>query len=387
MISLISTLLYLAKDTLHRWLSRLSSPLARVLVVFFLSLCALFFLGTYVISVNMVRDRILAEGGDTVHTLVSPEHGGSFHVPGQSELSNWLQADSWNLLVVGSARTSDRSSVTIYTTDFGRYGQLLPLMAQNGNPTLVCPAEGSDSFPEGLMDISTGGRHSSTHTVSVRHLPADHPLARTLKRGGLLLSPEDAVALVGEERLQQATRQILLKVHRLNSADDIRRVEHYLRNLIRLEGAHGNVSSAVRLLEQMDIVLSNQMQCRAGFCLGIVLIVGILLTSLAGMEYRQNEYIYTLMKSFGIHPMLLVWSFLCENLLLVALSFAAAFAVFMHSQDIILTQFFKLSEYRLSAAEIMPEIRLISAALLLCVLVSSLPIIVAANREIGRVLK
>ena len=104
MISLISTLLYLAKDTLHRWLSRLSSPLARVLVVFFLSLCALFFLGTYVISVNMVRDRILAEGGDTVHALVSPEHGGSFHVPGQSELSNWLQADSWNLLVVGSAR-------------------------------------------------------------------------------------------------------------------------------------------------------------------------------------------------------------------------------------------------------------------------------------------
>ena len=358
-----------------------------MLVVFFLSLCALFFLGTYVISVNMVRDRIMAEGGDMVHAIVSPEHNGSFHVPGQADLSNWLQADSWNLLVAGSARTADRRSVTIYTTDFARYGQLLPLMAQGGCPTLVCPAEGNDSLPEGLTDITTGGRHGSTHTVCVRHLPAGHPLARMLHHGGLLLSPEDAAALLGEERLQRATRQLLLQVHRLNSADDIRRVEHYLQNLIRLEGAHGSVTSAVRLLEQMDIILSNQMQCRAGFCLGIVLIVGILLTSLAGMEYRQNEYIYTLMKSFGIHPMLLVLSFLCENLLLVVLSFAAAFAVFMHSQDIILTQFFKLSEYRLSAEEIMPEIRLISAALLLCVLVSSLPIVVAANREIGRVLK
>ena len=385
MISLISTLLYLAKDTVYRWFARLSSPLARVLVVFFLSLCALFFLGTYVISVNIVRDRIISEGGDTVHAVISPEHGSSFHVPGQQELKDWLRADSWNLIMAGVARTGERRSVTIYTTDFARYGQLLPLMAHEGAPTLITPAE--DTTPESLAEVGIGGRSSSVHTVCVRRLPAGHPLERTLKYGGLLLSPEDAARLSGEEHLAQATRHILLRIRDLRSAEDIRRTEEYLQNLIRLEGAHGSVSSAVKLLEQLDIVLSNQLQCRAGFCLGIILIVGILLTSLAGMEYRQNEYIYTLMKSFGIHPMLLVLNFLCENLFLVAVSFAAAFAVFMYSQDIILTQFFKLGEYRLSAGEILPEIQLICAALLLCVLVSSLPILVAANREIGRVLK
>ena len=37
--------------------------------------------------------------------------------------------------------------------------------------------------------------------------------------------------------------------------------------------------------------------------------------------------------------------------------------------------------------EIMPEIHLIAAMLLICIAVSSIPIIAAANREIGRVLK
>ena len=41
MKSLILTILYLAKDTLHRWCARISSPVARVLVVFFLTLAAL----------------------------------------------------------------------------------------------------------------------------------------------------------------------------------------------------------------------------------------------------------------------------------------------------------------------------------------------------------
>ncbi len=322
-----------------------------------------------------------------IHAFISPEHGSTLHIPGQRELKEWLHADSWHLMMVGSVRCGARRSVSVYTTEFSRFGQLLPLMAHNGSPTLLCPAQGSESMPEGLTEVTTGGRNSHTYTVSVRHIPANHPLARTLKHGGLLLSPEDAAALLGEERLQNSTRQLLLRINQLDSAAAIRRAEQYLQNLFRLEGASAGISSAVRLLEQLDIILSNQMQCRAGFCLGIVIIVGILLTSLAGMEYRQNEYIYTLMKSFGIHPILLVMSFICENLILVASAFGAAFAVFMHSQDIILTQFFKMGEFRLSAAEIMPELQLICASLLACVLVSSLPIVVAANREIGRVLK
>lgn len=59
----------------------------------------------------------------------------------------------------------------------------------------------------------------------------------------------------------------------------------------------------------------------------------------------------------------------------------------MRLQGLMAEQFFKMGQYSLTLQEIMPEIQLIAAALFLCVLVSGLPILVAANREIGRVLK
>ena len=105
------------------------------------------------------------------------------------------------------------------------------------------------------------------------------------------------------------------------------------------------------------------------------------------MEYRQNEYIYTLMKSFGIHPFMLVGAFIIENILIVGVSFAAAITTFMYFQRIIVTQVLKLGNYTLTLEEVRPEIMYISYALIVCVLISAIPILVAANRRIGYVLK
>ena len=73
--------------------------------------------------------------------------------------------------------------------------------------------------------------------------------------------------------------------------------------------------------------------------------------------------------------------------MLVGASFAAAVATFMQCQSIIADQFFKMGRYSLQIEEIMPEIKLIAAMLLICIAFSSIPIIAAANREIGKVLK
>ena len=57
---------YLTRDTLHRWRTRVSSPLARLSVAFFLSVCGLVFLSSYVISVKILRQRIHRSGGNLV---------------------------------------------------------------------------------------------------------------------------------------------------------------------------------------------------------------------------------------------------------------------------------------------------------------------------------
>lgn len=383
MISLILTILYLAKDTVHRWFTRASSPLARVLVVFFLSLCALCFLGSYVISAKAIRDKIRGRGGDLVAAFYAlpPESSGA-SLPSRKETLELLGADSVAIIPAGNVQVAERKHLPVVTYDFRRAGQFMPLLAPGGGPVVLCP-ESAAVYPPGPLDVTLRGEEHST-TVLVRHLPAEHLLMRLQPGGVMLVPPEMAL----QESAARGTRyhRMMLQVKELENAESLNRVCRYLNKLKQLEGWEGSVSSAAELLEEMDIILGNQNQCRAAFCLGIMVIVGILLTALAGMEYRQNEFIYTLMKSFGINPLLLVCNFIVENLVLVAASFAGAVTVFMKAQKVIVAQF-KLGQYSLSLEEIMPEIRLISLTLLLCILVSAIPIMVAANRQIGRVLK
>ena len=384
MIALILTILYLVKDTVHRWFTRASSPLARVLVVFFLSLCALFFLGSYVISAKAIRDKIRSRGGDLVAAFfVVPKGSGNPCLPGQAETQRLLGADSIAIIPAGNAKAAGRHPVQMVTYDFRRAGQFMPLLSPSGGPTLLYP-EDNAPLPPGPADISSPGQWGD-FTVMVRHLPADHLLMRLMQNGALLVPPDLLEAMSPDNQVRYV--RMLLQVNELENAESLHKVSRFLEKLKSLEKLEGNISSAAPLLEEMDIILGNQNQCRAAFCLGIVVIVGILLTALAGMEYRQNEFIYTLMKSFGIHPLLLVGTFIAENLVLVSLSFAAAVTTFMYTQEIIVEQFFKMGMYTLKLNEIEPEIRLISITLLFCILVSSLPIMVAANRQIGRVLK
>ncbi len=380
MKSLILTILYLAKDTVHRWFARVSSPLARVLVVYFLSLCALCSLGSYALATKIVRDKIISRGGDLVMVNMSADRdAGPLTFPSQLEIEQLLDADSYALIAAGYARTPDNMGVPIYTYDFRRTGQFLPFLAKSGAPTLLQSSEGK--LPPGPMDIDIQGE---SLTAFVRTLPDEHLLMRLIHSSGIIVQPEH---LPDSFAATAAYMRLIVRIRDLQSTESILRVERYFRDFMRLEKASGNIVSASRLLTELDAVLSKQNLCRAAFCLGISCIVGILLTALAGMEYRQNEYIYTLMKSFGIHPILLIGAFIVENVLIVGASFAAAVYTFMHFQKMIVTQLLKLGNYSLSLVEIMPEIRIISLTLGVCVLVSSIPIIIAAHRDIGRVLK
>ncbi len=379
MKSLILTLLYLAKDTVHRWFTRLSSPLARVLVVFFLSLSALSALGSYAISTKVVRDKIMKQGGDLVYANFSAPEDIPSSLPTEQQLRDLLGADSYALSIIGSAVTDTRKRLTVYTYDFCRAGQFLPLMAASGAPTILSTAE--SGIPAGPNGITLGRMHLDAFS---RILPEDHPLMRMIDNAGIIIQPDHL-----PDHMQQtgAPQVLIMRARDLKSSADILRIEEYLHRFMRLDGRRGAVISVSRLLGEMDAVLSKQTQCRVAFCVGISAIVGILLTALAGMEYRQNEYIYTLMKSFGIRPALLVGAFIAENLFIVGASFTAALAAFMYFQQIIVTQILKLGNYTLTLAEIMPEIQLICYTLLGCIALSTIPITAAANRDIGRVLK
>jgi hypothetical protein len=217
-----------------------------------------------------------------------------------------------------------------------------------------------------------------------RQMPEDSMLARVHSRG-VILVPEGASG-TQNANVVNTNRRYLVRVGEM-SYENVNKVQQTLTNLSRLDGTFSTVVGSAQSLEKLDIILGNQAECRAGFSIGIAVIVGILLTALASMEFRQNEYVYTLMKSFGVNPFLLVLTFIGENLVLVGMAFAASIIFFLQTQKIVLGEFFKLRNAILTYSEIEPEVALLGGALIICVLISTIPIAVSAYREIGRVLK
>lgn len=380
MKSLILTILYLAKDTLHRWCSRISSPVARVLVVFFLTLAALAGMGSYAISAKIITDRIIQSGADTVMVSALSTAESPTLFPTEAEIQQLFGAESACLLALNSATGEDGRSIPIYSFEFRRTGQILPLLSPNGVPTILINPEQQKLKPGPRTVLINNEKYDAV----ARYLPKGHLLNRLITHQALVLPPEN---LPPETDIFRASPILLLRLPNVSSAADTQAVESYFQTYLKLDGKTPNIMSAAAIFTQLETALSKQLQCRIAFCLGISIIVGILLTALAGIEYRQNEYIYTLMKSFGIRPILLVGAFIIENLLLVMGSAAAALYVFMRSQQFIVTQLLKLGNYSIALPEIRTEIHIIGTTLLICVLLSAIPVFVAAHRDIGRVLK
>lgn len=377
MKSLILTVLYLAKDTIHRWLARISSPLARVLVVFFLTLAALAGMGSYAISAKIITDKIVQNGGDTIF-ISSHASDTPFVFPSAAELEEMFGAESCSLTAIGHAR-DEKGGLPIYTYDFRRTGQILPLMHPSGTPTVLINSNAQ--HPVGPCTVTIDRER---YNAVAKRLPEGHMLNRIISHRALLIQPDGLPLAITPER---GSPLLLLRLPQVQSAQEIRRVENYFRTYMKLDGRQAGISSAANIFNQLEDALSKQLQCRIAFCIGISVIVGILLTALAGIEYRQNEYIYTLMKSFGIRPFLLVGAFIAENIILVFGSAAAALYTFMAAQQFIVTQLLRLGDYSITLPEIMVEIQLITITLSICIVISAIPVFFAAHRDIGRVLK
>lgn len=380
MKSLILTLLYLFKDTLHRWKERPASPLSRVLVSFFLSLCALSFLANYVLSTKMLQDEIRQSGGDLIIAYdVNPD--------GKPPLETLLQQHlprlhSCNVLTLKQAASATLGKVNYPIVEYSiaAYGQLKDLPISR-HPRLLLFGLKQEREQEGPRTIQMNQFSFPIHAC---HLPEHHVLGKVFPQG-LIIVPAGTFSSQGVLG-KSGTNIYIIQATEMTSAL-ISGIENTLNNLVRLDQRFTSIRSTAPILRRLDILMGNQAECRAAFSIGIAVIVGILLTALASMEFQQNEYVYTLMKSFGVRPVFLVLNFIMENIFLVGGAFIAAVFCFMKTQKIVLGEFFKLHNTSLSLQDIMPDLTLLGISLFICVLVSSIPIIISANRQIGKVLK
>lgn len=381
MKSLILTCLYLVKDTLHRWKERPASPLSRVLVAFFLSLCALSFLANYVLSAKMLQDEIRKNGADLIIVFDTIKDGDpSKKDLLQHELPALYRCDvlALNDSRVGGARMG-KTVLPVLEYSMESCSLLADLGLEDVATVLLYNPNRSPLHP-GPCEVSIA---DFVFSLNASPLPENHLLCR-LYPFGVILAPEGTFS-AGLDAPMENCRYVI-RVHEM-TAENIRNIEEALNNIVRYDGSMTMVQTHVRLLDRLEVLMGNQMECRTGFSLGIAVIVGILLTALASMEFRQNEYVYTLMKSFGVRPLMLIMAFIVENMFLIGVSFAGAILAFMKSQKIVLGEFFKLGNSVLTYVDIQQDLWLLGISLVVCVLLSSIPVACSACRPIGKVLK
>ena len=381
MKSLILISLYLFKDTLHRWKERPASPLSRVLVAFFLSLCALSFLANYVLSSKMLHDEIRKNGADLITVFDTVREG-------EASKRNLLQHE------LPLLHDCDVLALKDSPAGFARVGKaVFPILEYNMEScAFLADLELEEHSIVLLFNPGRSPLHPGPCAVSIGDfdfslnaspLPENHLLGK-LYPSGVVLAPEGAFNFELDSLM--SNYRYVIRVHEMTAAN-IQSIEETLNNIVRYDGSMTIVQTHVGLLKRLEVLMSNQMECRMGFSIGIAVIVGILLTALASMEFRQNEYVYTLMKSFGVRPLLLILTFIVENIFLIGISFAGAVWAFMKTQKIVLGEFFKLGDTVRTYADIRQDLWLLGISLLGCVLFSSIPVVFSAYRPIGKVLK
>ncbi len=368
-------LLYLARDTLHRWLMRLSSPLARVLVVFSLSLCGLVYLSSYVISIKALRERINRSGGGLIVAaeVVTDRH--PVHGFGRYLLPSSLGDYTLHVYYEAFAPVRVGQGVSTLVELPPDKAALLPLRARKG--LLVLPEHATEQrLP---VEVVVSGYRLQASTLP----ESEAGELRRLWPGGAVLAPAGCLPDVWR---QGFIRKYALLVHQMDEAH-VGQWETVLRLLSRMEKRNMTIISSASLLGELRTLERVQYRMRVWVTIGISMIINLLMTSVSSLEYRQNQYVYALLGSFGVSRPLLFLSFVAENTVLVAAGFAIALTVLYGALQYMTETLYRTPGLYMSLWELEDDIRTFCLAFVICILVSAIPIMVALGRPIGKILK
>lgn len=369
----------LGKDVLNRWRTHFSGALARIFVVFFLALTAMIVLSSFIVSEKVVAAEIERTGGKIVFAAETFFGENAF--------------DAFPLPLI-SPPAGTRVSVFDEVFAFAKIGdETYPIFLYDAAGARFFPEAGS--APGGVFFFPKSGGAETAPAFQDAEI-AEFPVpAKTLSPEGretlAALCPAGAVFVpecsFAELKFGGFTRQTVFEAPSLNP-ETVRKIERAARERVRLDKRQAFVRSSLKFLERLERIRADQGMWRLAIPLGIVFIIGVLLISISSIEFRQNEYVYALMNSFGVNRALLVASFVAENALLVFGAFAAAVAVFFRCLPLLVAEAFKVGgNVTLEPRELAADFNIIAGALCVCVALAVVPVATSAFREIGKVLK
>ncbi len=366
---------YLLRDTLHRWRQRLSSPLSRILVVFTLSLFGLLFLSSYAFSIHVLNDKITNTGIDLIIASEFVQQNQTLSHDGPSiiaEIPDECEVYIFYELFLNAKVDNKSYQIVEYTP------KLTGLLPKRDYAIYVLPEKPVKY--SGITDIEI-----EKHKIQGRLLEeSEAGFLRKLYRGGAVFIPSGASPISAFS--YGMMRKYVLRIPQAN-VDKVTRWEEVLSLISRLDERNMVVISGKAMLEEMEQLKAVQMEFRIGIVLGSCCVICILLTSISGMDFRQNEYVYALMGSFGINRFILFLTFLSENTILVFGGFSCALLCLNNTGQYLIARLYRLNDYVFSLDVLHDDIMIFFFFFIICIFISSMPILPAIFRPIGKILK
>ena len=308
---LIFVHLYLVRSSLRRWLEQPLSVLSKLLISALTGAISLFVilgiqeLGRQLEKRLSDRTALIAVVGEIFPTEDALERLEQLDLEGtpwknfSSDVDVYLQGG-------GTAQVKNFGKIPIYGIEkMESLGLVDDFFIVSAN------------LPVGKVFEFTIGENTSEAAV----IAGNEDIAFLSKGRNVLIGSNERLGLLFTRGFSETT---LLKA---KSIDELRKAESISNTLQQVEDRDVFFSSNLRLLSEIEKISVIQNQALSIVSLGSSIVLGLIFGSLAWMEFREEQYLLALLRSFGVEKTSLILHSMLENCVVAVVGVLIGFVV------------------------------------------------------------
>ena len=367
----ISIVFYLWQNSLRRWIEQPLSLLSKLLIASMVGcLGALVIAGASYLGDEL--DRQLANRDAltvNISEIVDPFQASALISPESTEEIAWASTAKESLILY--------QSPTGATVDGKTTLELVGLRNIEAH-----------GYPDTLVLVSANRVSGSSAVVIINDfraealvLPPTEEFKQLQSNRDILIAPLKRIAPLLQKGF---VRQMQLQV---GSLDDMRRVHQITEAMQLLENRRMNIRSALKILEKIETIRKVQGYVLIAAALGSALVLGLTCGALAWMEFREDRYLLSLIRSFGIGRLPLLIHSVLENCAIAVAGVLIGLGLIQVAASTL--NLSALGMQWLSSIKLMeqPEIRWLIFGAFCGGLLSCIPIGIGLRKPLGLVLK
>jgi len=380
MMSLISIPAYLFKNTLQRWLENPASPLTKAVITFLFAVLALLIFGVFQhfesqITTQLKRDdlRIIK----TQEQIYSGNAQRRLH-NGTDESYIWKDyTESFNSFLQAPL-----------LADTLRYKNI-PLLSYDTPPPFAKIPQTEPGEPRPFIvfskhPIKYGSDYIKIQETKIPAISLPYPplLRAHYNSPAVAMVPSEIIEPLLERGFAQF--QIILPKENTSTAE----LETLIKTHAHAEGRRIHVTSSVEVLNKLQEFLNNQKSARLIIGAVITAILSLTLGSLSLLEFRQEQYLFALLRSFGVRKSYLFIHYLLETatltysgLWLASYSITHFIPFMLQHYDIDPKAYSLLKS--IAATPVAEDYKTLLTAITLGVIISSIPVVLGLRKQTG----